>query len=228
MNKTWMHATFFTAALSVAIVLTSCEVSVSTPKEHVAHNCPVSGDASKEQFETAIGKDIQDKNYKCLEANLEAGKALGPDSAVVDAIRELLQSNSLPDAAKVAAVSYMLFASAPQGVAARDENLGALRNVAQSGESDIRANAISVLGTRKSDEDVGLFSAGIRSGDEGVLAYSAFALIDNCSTRAQAALRDALASVPMRDYLQKYAAKESISALIRSRCPSVADALPHR
>jgi hypothetical protein len=228
MNKNGVLTFLYTTAVLVLIVASGCEVSVSNPKQHVGQKCPAVDNASNQQFETAITKEIHEKDYTCLEASLESGKALGPDSTVVGTLRVLLQDNSIPDAAKVAAVSYLLFASGPQGVTARDENIGAIRNIAQTGEDDIRAIAISVLGTRKSNEDVDIFSAGVRSGDEAILAYSAFALIDNCSARAQGALRDALTSAPMRDYLRKYAGKESISSVIRSRCPSVADALPHR
>jgi hypothetical protein len=84
----------------------------------------------------------------------------------------------------------------------------------------MRPVAIGLLSTRRSDDDLDVFSAGTESGDEGALAYSMFALADNCSARARGMLRDKLRSPSVQRYLRKYADKEAITRTVKVRCPA--------
>jgi hypothetical protein len=95
-----------------------------------------------------------------------------------------------------------------------------VRRVALGGSEQMRIVAIGLLLTRRSDDDLDVFSAGVESGDEAALASSMFALADSCSTRARSMLKDKLHSPSVQRYLKKYADKESITRVVKERCPA--------
>lgn len=214
------------ALLTVGLSLTACEIKISeVPKS--SSECPVKEDMTAAEFKSVLTSEIQASRYRCVETQLIKAKGrLVVREAFGDLHKLLADTNSaIPETTKVHALGYLLFADDPEAPRLLENNVVTIRKVAMGGAEEHRATALSVLSTRRSDEDIDIFLSAIESGDEVALAYGAFSLADNCSTQARQRLATALKSPPMMRYLEKYAGRESISATIRSKCPALAQGL---
>jgi hypothetical protein len=183
--------------------------------------------ATADSFVKAARDAIPSNDRECLETVFLNAKILPADSRLAEIGKRLLDEHTrgpgASDGVRVAVISYLMFATQGHALDLLKSDLAVVRRAGQDGPSDIRTASISLLSTRRSNDDLEIFTAGIASGDEGVLAESMFALADNCSPAAIDMLKEKLKSRPVLEYLKKYSKKESITATIKGSCPAALD-----
>jgi hypothetical protein len=205
----------YTAALLIlGSLLPACEVKVSNVDKAA---CSTSTDAT--QFKQSVLAALQRDDFPCSESLLQNAKGSDPVPAVFDGLHQAIARQAVPNSTKAYIVSYLLYAGDPSGLRLVQDNAAALQTAASSGSEEQRATAIAALSTRRSDDDIETFVRAITSGGEMPLAYSAFALADNCSPEARRKLADVMHSAAMTQYLSKYRDRESISEVVRKKCP---------
>jgi hypothetical protein len=206
------------------VMASACEMRVTeVPKAESkteAKGCVLTN-ASVDDLANTIDHAIKGKDYGCVGDSFINAKSKAPDARIVEAGRRALQAGDLPDSVIVAMLSYLTYATNGQVPELLQQNLEAVKRTALGGSEATRPIAIALLSMRRSDDDLDVFVSGVDSGDDAVLAYSLFALADNCSSRAKGLLKHALQSTSVQRYLKKYADKESVTSTIRGACPGV-------
>jgi hypothetical protein len=200
-------------------IVTACDVRVTEVKQ-----CISTPDASSDDLVNAIKGAIERNDHQCVEEAFLSAKAKPADARLTDIGKQTLQGGiataRVPETTTVAVLSYLMWVTRGRAQDLLQEHVEAVRSVALGGSEQMRPVAISLLSTRRSNDDLDVFSAGIESGDEAALATSMFALADSCSTRASSMLKDKLHSPNVQRYLRKYADKESITRVVKERCPA--------
>lgn len=200
-------------------IVSACDVRVTEVKQ-----CISTPDASTDDLVNAIKGAIETNDYQCVEQAFLSAKAKPADARLMDMGKRTLQGGTgtarVPETTTVAVLGYLMWVTRGQALDLLQQHVEEVKRVALGGSEQMRPVAIGLLSTRRSDDDLDVFSAGIESGDEGVLASSMFALADNCSPRARGMLRDKLRSPSVQRYLKKYADKESITRVVKESCPA--------
>jgi len=225
--RSYEPRTWCSLATFVCVVLAGCDLRVSdVPRDAASASlCVYDAAASEPVIRSRIEREASNGNYPCLEQQIDAAKQSAQSPFIAQQLTQLLAANGgakgvLPDSTIVSAVGYLMIQPGTESGNLIARHVEVVRRVAMKGDEHAKSSAIAILSARRSDEDIGIFEAGVASQSERVLASSVFALAQNCSPSAQRSLVTALKSPSVDAYLRKYRERESLTTTVKRDCPA--------